>query len=109
MENLTEILIEVVIPALVAALLGYALPVVKAKRDQLKASKNEVLIRIIEKTIQSGIAYIKETKQAPTPDAVAYYVEKSIPDTLAQANVATPELKRKIVSAVGKELIDKIR
>ena len=105
MEQLTDLLIEVVLPLVVTIVLGAAVPVLQEKKRQLKAGKNEVLIRILEAAIDSGIDYFRQNNQKPTVDGIAAYVKGSIPDTLNSINTTENSLERKIIARAGGYLI----
>lgn len=106
MEDLYEIVVTVVVPALVTALLGLAVPALNDLRKKVKASKNKLLIDILEATISTGFAYFKERAQKPTIEGVADYVKTSIPDTLAQINPKKGALEQKIIGEAGKLAIN---
>ena len=101
MEQLTDLLIEVVLPLIVTVILGAAVPVLQEKKKQLKAGKNEILIRILETAIDSGIDYFRQNNQKPTVDGIAAYVKGSIPDTLNAINTSENSLERKILARAG--------
>lgn len=109
MEDLSEILITVVVPALVTALLGLAVPALNDKRKQIKAGKNKILIDILEAAIHTGFAYFREKQQPPTIDGVAEYVKNSIPDTIDQIKPNAGALEKKIVGEAGKLAIELLR
>lgn len=109
MEELTELLITVVIPALVTAALGIAIPALDEKRKQLKAGKSKLLIEILESAIHTGIDYFKEKKQTPTVEGVKAYVAGSIPDTLKEIAPTQDALERKIIGEAAKRAIELLR
>lgn len=109
MEELTELLITVVIPALITAALGAAVPVLNEKRKQLKAGKSKLLIEILETAINTGIDYFREQKQTPTVQGVKEYVKESIPDTLKEISPTQSALERKIIGEAAKRAIELLR
>ena len=109
MENLSDILTTVVVPALVTALLGIAVPALNDKRKQIKAGKNKLLIDILEAAIHTGFAYFDEKKEQPTLEGVAEYVKNSIPDTIEQIKPNASALEKKIIGEAGKLAIELLR
>lgn len=109
MEAAYEAFVNVVIPTLVTALLGIAVPAVNEKRKQLKVGKSKILIEILEAAINTAFDYFKENKQTPTVAGVRDYVEASIPDTLAEIKPSVKALERKIIGEAGKRAIELLR
>jgi len=109
MDEFSDLLITVVIPALITTALGIAVPALNEKRKQLKAGKNKLLIEILETAIHTGINYFRDRKQVPTIEGVKEYVEGSIPDTIKEIAPTQSALERKIIGEAAKRAIEILR
>lgn len=116
MDQLSSVLIEIVIPIMVTTVLGIAVPATLEWRKRNATGRTALFIEILDKAIASGIAYFKDTKVVeegtasytikPTPDKVLDYVKKSIPETLARENVTDQQLLKKVAAKLQQDALD---
>ena len=100
MEQQIDTLVNAVVGLLALLITTYVIPALKAKKEEAQAKMSETQIRIMEKAIESGIAFFKERLVQVTEERVLDYMKDSIPDTLKGKSEAA--ILRKITAEMAK-------
>lgn len=106
MEDLIEMLAQIAALAVSAVITTYGTMALQAVRKRATNDATKAFIDILEKTIESGVAYAAkegiDKSAANWLTQVMVYTKNSIPETLAREGISDDALRTKIESLVQK-------